>query len=44
MPEVMIPLVATRRELEILKALVDRVADAGLRREGARRSTISSAR
>jgi len=26
-PEIMIPLVATRRELEILRALVDRVAD-----------------
>ncbi len=33
-PEVMIPLVATRRELEILKALVDRTAEAVFAEKG----------
>ena len=35
-PEVMIPLVATRRELEILKALVDRTAEAVFAEKGRR--------
>ena len=35
-PEVMIPLVATRRELEILKALVDRTAEAVFGEKGQR--------
>jgi pyruvate,orthophosphate dikinase len=35
-PEVMIPLVATRRELEILRALVDRVAEAVFAEKGRR--------
>ncbi len=35
-PEVMIPLVATRRELEILKALVDRTAEAVFAEKGQR--------
>ncbi|MDG5489460.1 pyruvate, phosphate dikinase [Sphingomonas sp. BGYR3] len=35
-PEVMIPLVATRRELELMKAVVDRVAEAVFAEAGAR--------
>jgi pyruvate,orthophosphate dikinase len=33
-PEVMVPLVATRRELEIIKALIDRTADAVFTEKG----------
>jgi pyruvate,orthophosphate dikinase len=33
-PEVMMPLIATRRELDILKAIVDRVAHEVMKREG----------
>ncbi|MDP4539278.1 pyruvate, phosphate dikinase [Qipengyuania sp. DY56-A-20] len=36
LPEIMIPLVATRRELEILRALVDRVAEEVFERAGRR--------
>ncbi|MBL4792677.1 pyruvate, phosphate dikinase [Citromicrobium bathyomarinum] len=36
LPEVMIPLVATKRELEILRALVDRVAEKVFEEQGAR--------
>ena len=36
LPEVMIPLVATRKELAILKALVDRIAEAVFAEKGAR--------
>ncbi len=43
MPEVMIPLVATRRELELMKAVVDTAAEAVFAEKG-RRSTIWSAR
>ena len=35
---------APRRELELMKAVVDKAAAGGVRREGPRRSTISSAR
>ncbi|HEX5452152.1 MAG TPA: pyruvate, phosphate dikinase [Stellaceae bacterium] len=33
-PEVMVPLIATKRELDILKEMIDRVADEVMRREG----------
>ena len=36
LPEIMIPLVATKRELQILRALVDRVADEVFEEKGAR--------
>ncbi|MCK0128423.1 pyruvate, phosphate dikinase [Erythrobacter sp. F6033] len=36
LPEIMIPLVATRRELEILRALVERVAEEVFEEQGAR--------
>ncbi|TRD09893.1 pyruvate, phosphate dikinase [Erythrobacter insulae] len=36
LPEIMIPLVATRRELELLRALVDRVAQEVFAEQGAR--------
>lgn len=35
-PEVMIPLVATRRELELMKQVVDKAARGSVRRQGAR--------
>ena len=44
MPEVMIPLVATERELELMKARGRPRGAGGVRRARARRSTISSAR
>ena len=42
-PEIMIPLVGMRRELEIMRAQVDRVA-AGVRRDGQPPSSTASAR
>jgi pyruvate,orthophosphate dikinase len=36
LPEIMIPLVATRRELELLRALVDRIADQVFEEKGIR--------
>lgn len=36
LPEIMIPLVATRRELELLRALVDRVAETVFQEQGTR--------
>ncbi|RED15258.1 pyruvate, phosphate dikinase [Parasphingopyxis lamellibrachiae] len=35
-PEIMVPLVATRRELELMKAVIDRTADAVFEEKGAR--------
>ncbi|HVB16677.1 MAG TPA: pyruvate, phosphate dikinase [Stellaceae bacterium] len=35
-PEIMVPLIVTRRELDILKAIVDRVAGEVMQREGVR--------
>ena len=42
-PEIMVPLVATRAELTIIRALVERVAEKVFAEQG-RASTISSAR
>ena len=39
-PEIMIPLVATKRELELLKALIDRTAEAVFAEKGARISYL----
>ena len=44
LPEVMVPLVATRAELAIIRALIERDRRDGVRRAGRKRSTISSAR
>ena len=43
-PEIMMPLIATTREFDILKAMVDRVARRGHEEGRASRSPISSAR
>ena len=43
-PEIMIPLVGMKRELEITRAQVDRVAEGGVRRDRHARSNTASAR
>src|SRR3546814_14906851 len=40
MLEIMVPLIATRRELEVLKAVLDRTADAVAAEQGATREHI----
>ena len=44
MPEIMIPLIATKKELDILKAMVDRVAGEVEKQTGAQIDLSRSAR
>ena len=42
-PEIMIPLIATKKELDILKAMIDRIGADVAKETGRRRSTTWSA-
>ena len=42
-PEIMVPLIATKKELDILKAMIDRVGKGVIERGPASRCPISSA-